>query len=1121
MSVRFRPLSPEQVASWICDELEVKGSILGVPRELRFEPSHSDRFRTTLCGHPLDTPVGVAAGPHTQLAPNIVVAWLCGARVIELKTVQTIDHLEIPRPCIDMQDEGYNVEWSQELTLDQSADEYLLAWVLIHALHSHLGFSGDRPGVVFNLSVGYDLDGIRRPNMQRFLETMTAPGERLERLVDALANRLPEVIDIGIPACFADNVTLSTMHGCPPDEIAAIARLLMEELGLHTSIKFNPTLLGSETVGRILHDVLGYREILIPDEAFEHDLRFDAALSLIDELRGVAAACNVRFGVKLANTLEVLNHRSVFSPDQHRMYLSGRPLHALVVQLAHRMVDAFDDQLTVSFAGGADAFNIADLLAAGLSPVTACSDLLRPGGYLRLGQYLENIESAMASVGATDLDEFAVTTATHRDPGVTTLHHATRSNLAWYAEAVLNDRNLARDRYDRSRTKSARELRPFDCIEAPCTDECAVHQRVPEYMRLVRSERLEEAAEVIRSDNPLAAILGRACHHPCEQPCLRTHMDDPLAIREIKRFVMDHEPALLDPVTTAQAAARVAVIGAGPCGLSAATFLARAGVPVTIFEARSTTGGMVSGTIPGYRAAPAAIDQDLERVHALGVEVRTGVRVGNDVTLESLHHDGFDFVVVAVGAQHGQRLGIAGEESLHVWDGLEFLRAVRTEAVDSLGGVVLVIGGGDAAIDCARTAHRLGASEVTVIYRRTIDQMPAQREELQGLVEEGIQIQELVMPIEVAGGPERTISLRCRRTRLGEVDASGRRRPVDVPGSEFELSADLVLVAIGQRPDLSLFGDEPVSVNESGYLDVDPSTLETSVPGVFAGGDIIGGGPASIVKAAGDGRAIASAILVRTSVDGGPPAETPRPQVELTDILRRRARRMLRGVIPHLPTSERSGFTEIVQTLTREQAVTEASRCLDCDVMCSTCEWVCPNRAIFTFSTPALPDLIPVLIARGSAVGVDSTEPFPITQQTQVAVLGDLCNECGNCVTFCPTSGSPYRDKPRLFLDRDDFEAQDDNAFMVERTTNTWTVRGRIAGAVHELTLGDRLRYTTETLTVEFDPASFGILRATVAKKTAATTVSLRTFAALWVLLQGVSESVPWLPTATPLDAGQ
>jgi putative selenate reductase len=209
-----------------------------------------------------------------------------------------------------------------------------------------------------------------------------------------------------------------------------------------------------------------------------------------------------------------------------------------------------------------------------------------------------------------------------------------------------------------------------------------------------------------------------------------------------------------------------------------------------------------------------------------------------------------------------------------------------------------------------------------------------------------------------------------------------------------------------------------------------------------------------------------------------------------------------------------------VQTFTRDQAIEEAGRCLDCDLMCSTCEWVCPNRAIFTFHTGDLPERLPILIARGSAVGVESTEPFPIAQQLQVALLADLCNECGNCTTFCPTSGSPYRDKPRLYFSPEEFEAQSDNAFIVESGPNGWTIRGRFTGVQHALALDGRLRYSSDTLAVEFDPANLEFLHATVAKKTAATTISLHQFAALWVLLRGFTGSARWLPTAETTEGG-
>ena len=358
MSDRFHPLSMEQLTSWVFTELEQKGSVFSIPASAVFAPRPDHRFRRRELGVELDTPWGVAAGPHTQMAQNIVAAWLAGARLIELKTVQTLDELEVNKPCIDVEDEGYNVEWSQELRVHQSFDEYLRAWVLVHALHRALGFPGERPGVVFNMSVGYNLEGIRRPNVQWYLDAMADASAWLPAYVDVVARRFPAVREVAIPARISDSVTLSTMHGCPPDEIERISQYLIEERGLHTTVKCNPTLLGAERVRGIVNEELGYRDVPIPDEAFGHDLRWEDAVPMFERLRAAAAGRGVAFGLKLSNTLEVRNWRGVFDRDP-TMYLSGRALHAVTVNLAARIGDAFEGSMPLSFAGGADAFNAA------------------------------------------------------------------------------------------------------------------------------------------------------------------------------------------------------------------------------------------------------------------------------------------------------------------------------------------------------------------------------------------------------------------------------------------------------------------------------------------------------------------------------------------------------------------------------------------------------------------------------------------------------------------------------------------------------------------------------------------------------------------------------------------
>ncbi|MCC6522602.1 MAG: FAD-dependent oxidoreductase [Polyangiaceae bacterium] len=1129
MSDRFQPIPMSALVDWIFDELAHKSRIFGIPRELFWRPAEAPGLAREVYGVRLDTPFGVAAGPHSQMAQNIVVAWLCGARFIELKTVQTLDELEISKPCIDMQDEGYNVEWSQELKVAESFDEYLRAWILVHALHAALGYPG-RPGVVFNISVGYDLAGIQQPNVRWFLEHMREPGELFDAHLEAVARRFPAVRSLAVPRRMSDSVTLSTMHGCPPDEIGRISTHLMEHWGLHTSVKLNPTLLGPERVRALLNQDLGFRQVTVPDAAFGHDLKWTDAQPLLEGLRSTAARRGVTFGVKLSNTLEVENHRPVFPAREKMMYLSGRPLHALTVNLADLVARRFGGELLMSFAGGADAFNAAHLLRAGMSTVTTCSDLLKSGGYLRLRQYVHNAASALAVVGARSLDELVVESA-RRDAWPADAHGralatpavrapqplvaSALANLARYAELVRTDRDYQRDGFHRDKSKTRRELGPFDCIDAPCMDECNIRQQVPRYFELVREGNMPEAVAVTRADNALAAVLGRACDHRCENTCVRTHYDEPLAIRETKRFIMDHEGELPAAPPAATQAARVAVVGAGPCGLSAAYFLARAGYPTTVLEAHPKSGGQVSGTIPSYRLPLVPIERDMHFLTSLGVHVEHGRRVGVDFSVADLRRQGYRYVVVAAGAQRGVRLGLPGDDAEGVLDGLTFLRAVRDGAPPALGANVVVVGGGDVAMDCARTARRLGRGRVVVAYRRSREEMPAQREEVVDLLAEGCELMELVAPVGLAVADGRLTAVRLERMTLGPADASGRRRPVP-SGETVELRADNLLSAIGQRTDLGLFGDEPPRLDGSGYVAVDPATRETSIAGVFAGGDVIGESPLSIVKAMGDGKHIAHEIRRREEgfVEG---ALAPRT-VPFVDLLRRRGERVRRVPTPHREPAGRLDFTEVLLGYSPEEARTEAERCLDCDVMCSLCVSVCPNLAFFTYEARPLRAGGTRLVRHGASYELAGGTPFEVAQGYQVAVLADFCNECGNCTTFCPTAGEPYRQKPRLYVHRGEFDAQPDNAFQLWRADGALAIRGRFAGETHELAPDSRasatLRYSTPHLDARLESSSARLLEARARGETAPAELSLTPALVLHALLDGIGRSLPFLPTA-------
>jgi len=367
-------------------------------------PDLSVRFHDRVAS----TPLGPAAGPQSQMAQNIVLSWLGGCRIMELKTVQIMDELDIPRPCIDMATVGYNVEWSQELKLEQSLDEYVKGAMLVEMLRAggQLPGAAAAPHVVYDMSVGYDLDGIRSERVSAFINGMTDCSAVVDRLRAQIPAEFAHLRDLDFPTELSRTLTLSTFHGCPPDEIERIIDYLLREHGLHCIIKLNPTLLGPERARELLHDRLGYDDVSIPDEAFVKDASWDQAQGFTERLAATAAELGQGFGVKFSNTLIVKNHRDVFPPAEEAMYLSGTPLHVLAMDLVRRFRQRFGDSIPISFAAGIDRHNFADAVSLGLVPVTVCSDLLKPGGYARAHTYLDALSAAMSAVGAEHVPDW-------------------------------------------------------------------------------------------------------------------------------------------------------------------------------------------------------------------------------------------------------------------------------------------------------------------------------------------------------------------------------------------------------------------------------------------------------------------------------------------------------------------------------------------------------------------------------------------------------------------------------------------------------------------------------------------------------------------------------------------
>ena len=411
------PFPLDALLGRIAHEWETRHRIFDLPTARFWSPSGAVDLSMEFLGRPAATPVGPAAGPHSQMAQNLVLGWLAGARVFELKTVQVLDDLDIARPCIDMETIGFNIEWSQELTVSQSLEEYVKGWMIIEILRRWgplEDFIGDDPGPhVFDLSLGYDLDGIRSDKVAAYVAAMLDAGAVIDRLRPLIPEPFAEFRDLDYPTRIADSVTLSTFHGCPPEEIEAIAKHLMDHHGLDVIVKLNPTLLGFGRLVDVLQHQLGYEHIRLNRLSFVEDLDIDRAVDLIDDLSSHAAAAGRRFGIKLTNTL-VVNNDKDFLPDDP-MYLSGPPLHVIATSLLDDLINAMpgtfkveghDGAVQVSFSAGVTQENLSATVGMGVAPATMSSDLLKPGGYGRLEPMLRNLERDMVAAGTGTLAEW-------------------------------------------------------------------------------------------------------------------------------------------------------------------------------------------------------------------------------------------------------------------------------------------------------------------------------------------------------------------------------------------------------------------------------------------------------------------------------------------------------------------------------------------------------------------------------------------------------------------------------------------------------------------------------------------------------------------------------------------
>lgn len=946
----MRPMSFSQLLDWTLTEYKKRGTVFG-----EHHPYRADKkYVRTIFERPLETPVGPAAGPHTQLAQNIVAAYYTGSRFFELKTVQIMDGAElsacVKKPCIKADDECYNCEWSTELYVPQAMEEYIKAWFLCKVIAKEFGL-GSMDGFQFNISVGYDLAGIQSEKIDNFLNTMKHAQDSdvfkscrayLLEHADLFEKVTKEDIE-NISGDICNSVTISTLHGCPPQEIERIAMYLITEKGFHTFIKCNPTLLGYEFARKTMDD-MGYDYVAFGDFHFKDDLQWEDAVPMLNRLMKVCEERNLEFGVKITNTFPVDVKQNELPSEE--MYMSGKSLYPLSISLAAKLAKEFDGKLRISYSGGADYHNIRGIVDAGIWPVTVATTLLKPGGYDRMTQIAALLEKENAVFTGVSVEGTA--------------------KLA--ADAKVSPHHVKAVKPLPSR-KMKKQVPLLDCFTAPCKEGCPIHQDIPAYLQLVKAGKYEEALSVITEKNPLPFITGTICAHPCMGKCTRNFYEESVYIREMKKIAAENGYEDLIGKITAPAVTRsgkAAVIGGGPAGMSAAYFLRRAGMEVTLFEKTDTLGGVVRHVIPEFRIPKDAIDKDAALLEKMGVNICYNSEI-TDIAM--LKNAGYTAVILAVGAYEP---GVLKLEKGDPVNALEFLAEFKEKDGDlDLGKNVVIIGGGNTAMDTARAAKRTkGVEHAYLVYRRTKRYMPADEEELEMAVADGVEFMELLSPVKLEDG-----KLLCKVMKLGDFDASGRRGVVETD-EEREIPADTVIAAVGERVPTAFYQANGINVNDRGRAIVNEETGETNLAGVYVAGDGLGG-PATVVEGISDGLRAAEAVIGEKLVQDQPSQ-----------------------------TDEEAVYEKRGNLAGLREGSEESGRCLGCEGICENCVEVCPNRANISIRVPGM-------------------------EKHQIIHVDYMCNECGNCRSFCPYDSAPYLDKFTLFADEEDMEDSKNQGFTV------------------------------------------------------------------------------------------
>ena len=1002
----MRPIPFSELLARISGEFRNHDSIFSIHKDQFYKDD--GKHKVKVFNENATTPMGPAAGPHTQLSQNIVASYLVGARFIELKTVQIMDHLEIAKPCIDARDEGYNVEWSTEYTLEKAYDEYLKAWIVLHVIESAIENKViEKPSFIFNMSCGYNLEGIKQEKMQIFIDSMIDAGKK--PLFDEYINEAKALLDEGIlegsdwegrEECvrktldkisrnICPSVTVSTMHGCPPKEIEAICSYLLTEKKLDTFVKLNPTLLGYDTVRKVLDD-LGFNYVVLKRESFEHDLQLSDAKAMLHRLVELAGKEGRKFGVKLTNTLGNVNPQDVLPGDER--YGSGRILLPLSTRVALILSEEFNGTLPISYSGGVSALSVKELFEIGIHPITLATDMLHPGGYAKMKQLCEICKEAPEAWKKETIDV---------------------SRLRKFVEEVSSPKGIAGKEFrGTNSSKVGTPLSLFDCYVAPCVEACPIHQPIPEYVALAGEGRLAEALSLIYTSNALPNITGWICDHQCQNHCTRMDYEGPVQIREVKRIAaekgFDEFKASMWEKPDEPADVKAAVIGAGPAGLAVAYFLALAGFDTSVFEKEKNAGGVVANIIPEFRIPLEAVEKDVQFIKDNGVKFN----FGTEKTIKELRDEGFEYIFVGVGATASNDPHVSGNGPRE--SAISFLLRSKNGEKINLGKNVVVVGGGNTAMDAARMAIRTqGVESVTVVYRRSQSEMPADREEYEMALSDGVKFLFLANPSDVTDG-----IMNVKKMVLGEKDASGRRKPVE-SGETFSLDCSYMISAIGEKADQNVL--DAIGVGEEGkvYIIGDTKT-----------------GPSTVVRCIASAQSAVDDAIDKVYEDilsqdddekecdceGECTCSSQEEEVieedEDIDEIRSEEDDFFASI-----REKKSSVLLSASKTSKDFLKTEAKRCLECSYYCNKCTEVCPNRA---------------------NVMLDMRDTGLFDDPFQILHLDAYCNECGNCAAFCPHDGGPYLKKFTLFSRLDDFENSTNSGFYCENDQVKIRLDGKI-----------------------------------------------------------------------------